>query len=467
MAKPRKQTYTMDMYLDKMKDKDIRSDADVQRLAGQWQSGQINELIFTVLTEDYIPPIILGEEKKSQLWIIDGLQRSTSLMRYRYGNYKISSGIEESVISYRAKKKDKNGKILEDENGDIIWEDIEFNIKSKTYEDLPEELKKRFNEYQIETVIHEDCDMNRISKLIKRYNNHTSMNAAQKAFTNLENYAREVREILDTDFFSKFDIFTETERTKGTLERVVLESVMCMFHFEEWKASPTSVAKYLNKNATKEEFVKLNDNLQRLGVVMSDDIKDIFTTKDSFIWLTFYNEFVDLGFGDNRFVDFLKEFKNGLREKRVNGELFDEVDKKGSTKDKAVIAAKLQILEALLYDYLDIRKSDLEETDVLKFVKENVSSDMIEEDIDLYEDCLNDLTLNVDNNTHLLDKQNHASLIAIIAYACDKDIYMDSWFVEFFKRNHTYMLNQKDNYLHMKADIEKYIADEEKSWHKV
>ncbi len=31
MAKPRKQTYTMDMYLNMMKDMDIRNDEDVQR----------------------------------------------------------------------------------------------------------------------------------------------------------------------------------------------------------------------------------------------------------------------------------------------------------------------------------------------------------------------------------------------------------------------------------------------------
>ena len=115
MIKPRKQTYTMDMYLNKMKDKDIRSDADVQRLAGQWKSSQINELIYTVLTEDYIPPIILGEEKNSQLWIIDGLQRSSTLMLFRYGNYKITSSIEDSIVIYKSKKRDKKGNV---ENAD-------------------------------------------------------------------------------------------------------------------------------------------------------------------------------------------------------------------------------------------------------------------------------------------------------------------------------------------------------------
>lgn len=35
MAKVRRQTYTLGMYLQKMRDQDIRSDQDVQRLSGQ------------------------------------------------------------------------------------------------------------------------------------------------------------------------------------------------------------------------------------------------------------------------------------------------------------------------------------------------------------------------------------------------------------------------------------------------
>lgn len=73
MAKPRKQTYTMEMYLKKMKEQDIRSDQDVQRLSDQWNKNMVNELIASVLNGEYMPPIILGEDKNSQIWIIDGL----------------------------------------------------------------------------------------------------------------------------------------------------------------------------------------------------------------------------------------------------------------------------------------------------------------------------------------------------------------------------------------------------------
>lgn len=468
MAKPRKQIYTMDMYLKKIKDKDIRDNADVQRMAGAWKNGQINELVYTVLSEDYIPPIILGEEKSSQLWIIDGLQRSSSLMRYRYGNYKISSVMENSIIFYRSKKNDSNGNIMEDEEGNIIWENVAFDIKNKTYEELPDELKKRFNEYQIDTVIHEQCNMKRISTLIKRYNNHTSMNTAQKAFTHIDNFAKETRKISNTDFFSLSGIFSETEKINGTVERVVLESVMCMFHLDKWKTSAMNIAKYLNANSNKDEFHKLDSNVHRLEkVIFNKDIASIFTAKDTFIWLTFYNKFVDMGVEDVKFTEFLQAFKNGLRNKKVDGKLFDVIDKEGSTKDKAVIIAKLHILETLMYEFLHIKEKDLEEVDMVEFIKENVDSDISEEDLDYHGDNLKAWTVGIGEKSKINEEKNKISMLAISIYAfkndedCD-DETMIEWFADYESRNKTYKLNQKENYLQMKLDLKKYIANRKK-----
>ena len=79
--KIRKQTFSLDMYLKQLRAETIRTDQECQRLSGQWKPNMIGELIATVLTDNYIPPIILGEETVNGItrqWIIDGLQRSTS-----------------------------------------------------------------------------------------------------------------------------------------------------------------------------------------------------------------------------------------------------------------------------------------------------------------------------------------------------------------------------------------------------
>lgn len=455
MAKIRKESLTMNMYMEFVKDGDIREDADVQRASGQWTSEQINELIVTVLTDGYIPPIFIGEDLNLQKWLLDGLQRTTSLRMFRFGNYKITSAIRNSIINYREMAKDDKGNPVEDENGDYVWNESSFDIKNKTYDELPAELKKQFNRFQIDTVTFEECTMAKMSDLILIYNNHTGMNAAQKAVTYISEFARSVKDIVNRAFFINHSNFTEKEKTKGVVERVVLESIMCMYHLDNWKKQAKQIASYLNSNSSKEEFDKLDNNLHRLENIITDDIKDIFNSKDSFIWLTLFNKFTELGIDDIKFAEFLKAFKNGLRNNEVDGQLFDTVDQTGSTKDKAIINAKLHILETLMNNFLGINKEDLEEVDTLEFIKDNVNSKATEEDVELYSDMLYDLTLEVDNDTKLLDKRNRPSLLALVGYACQNDIDLDEWIKQWFATNTIYILNQKQNYLQMVASLQK------------
>lgn len=462
MARPRKQTYTMEMYLDKIRDGDICNDADVQRNF-VWNNEQINELIVTVLTDDYIPPIILGEENNSQLHIADGGCRSAALSKFRYGNYKITSAIEDSIISYKKKVKADSGK--------IIWEDAVFDIKNKTYEKLPDELKKKFDEYQIETVIHENCDRYKISKYIKRYNNHVSMNTNQKAFTYLYNFAGYVRQILDSRFFLDYSSYTETEKTKGMVERIIVETIMCTNYLDNWKKQTKEICKFLNKKGTNAEFERFANNLHRLENIITDDIKDIFNSKDSFIFLTLFDRFTKLKADDVRFADFLKEFKNNLRTSKANenGVLFDEIDKDKGTKDKAVIIAKLDMLEGLMLDFLHIKGKESNQSaggdDIESFILENVKIDKetLQKDMDLYVDTLEgDYGLKekcIRVGSILLDERNRPSLLAMVAYSYMTGQDLDDWLTEYARNHKTYFVDQKKNYLHMLSDFQRFVRN--------
>lgn len=462
MAKLRKESLPMSMYMDFVKDGDIREDADVQRASGQWTKEQINELIVTVLTDGYIPPIFIGEDFNLQKWLLDGLQRTTSLRMFRFGNYKITSAIRNSIIQYREIAKDENNKPIEDENGDYVWNDCTFDIKNKTYDELPDELKKQFNKFQIDTITFEECTMTKMSDLILIYNNHTNMNAAQKAVTYISEFARSVKDIVENPFFINHSCFTEKEKTKGIVERVVLESVMCMFHLDKWKKQAKQIAIYLNNNASKEEFGILKSNLHRLENIITDDIKDIFNSKDSFIWLTLFNRFIDLDIEDSKFAEFLRAFKAGLRNKSVDGKLFDTVDNGASTKDKTIIIAKLNILETLMYEFLHIEKINKESTDPKMFISEMVDIDkeVLEEDMDLYvetldgEHGLKEECIKV--GSKLLDEQNRLSLLAMVVYSYKENVDLDDWMREYAANNNTYFTDQKRNYLHMLNDFNSY-----------
>ena len=439
MLRPRKHTYTMDMYLKKIRDFDIRNDADTQRQF-VWSNEQVNELIVTVLTEDYIPPIILSEVDNSQLWIVDGGQRSSSFNKFRYGNYKITSAIENSIIPYKKK--------VIDGQGNITWIDDTFDIKNKTYDKLPEELKKKFNEYQIETAIHEDCDAHRIAQLIKRYNNHTSMNSNQKAFTFVDKFAGEIRDIIDSRFFLDCGTYTEKERSKGVLERVVLESIMCMFHFDQWKKQPKQMASFLNENSSLEEIDKFYSIIERLENIITEDLRDMFSSKDSFIWFTMFEKFSNLGIEDEMFAEFLRAFKGGLRTEIINGTSFAELDENRGTKDRAVISAKLELLMALMCKYFGVNQDCINNESILAFVQKNVDTEIVEEDIEFYAEMLTDL---VDDDCKGVAIKNKPSVLATIAYACANDIDLDGCMASLLDGINSE--NQKDNYLIMKERL--------------
>lgn len=479
MAKKiRKQTLALKSYLDKVNEEDISDSQDVQRKFC-WDKSAVNELIVTVLTDDYIPPIILGEEELGedmvQQYIVDGMQRSSSLVWFRYGNYEITSAIENSIIEYQEKKVE-NGKVCKDDENNVIWESKKFDIKKKTFSELPKVLQKKFDDYQIEIAIHQDCTMEQISKLVRRYNNHKAMNAVQKAFTYVDNYARKIRNIVDLDFFKNCGDYPEVEKPKGTYERVVMESVMLMFHSDKWKKMPKDIGKFLNDNSSDQEFDTLKNLLIRLENIVDDKFHDIFNIKDSFIWFAHFHKCSQFGLSDKKIEEFLTEFQSNLHNKtfaEYENNSFDTIDSGKGTKDKKVIIQKLDMLEKLMIEFLhfDVEieveniEGDNESMTDSEFINKNVGIDIdsVYENMDLYIDSLDDLLDNtVKVGSKLLEPENRQSLLAMVAYSYEEDKDLDKWLTEYAENNSSYIKDTKQNYLHMVADFEKYTRLKDK-----
>lgn len=456
MARPRKQTYTLEMYLKKLKDQDIRLDQDVQRLSDQWNNSMMNELLVTVLNDGYIPPIILAQESNSQMWTVDGLQRSSTFMRFRYGNYKITTSVEEPIITYRAKVRDSENEVMIDGNADIVWENRQFDIRNKTYNKLPEELKKIFDEYQIETVVHEGYSMTEISKFVRRYNFHKSMNASQKMFTYVDRHARKIREILRKRFFVECTGYTKAERKNGTLERILLESVMCMFHLDNWKKSG-QLGEYVNENAAETEFNVLENLIDRLESIVTEQHYSIFNSRDTFIWFTLFHKFMQLDCDEGKFAEFLTYFKEQTDGIDMNE--FYGIDKNDSTKDKSVIIKKIDKLENMMCEFLGIPKIKINEnnvSDILGFVHEHVTPHATLEDIEQYAEVLQTLARNI-GRSELWNDGNLSSLIAVVSWSFEHDIDLDNWLADYCSRTDSYFDNQVRNFEIMREDLEIFI----------
>lgn len=476
MAKKiRKKTLSLDSYLEKIVEEDISDNQDVQRLFC-WENGMINELIKTVLTDDYIPPIILGEEDLEedvvQQYIVDGMQRSSALVKFKYENYRITSSLEDPIIQYQKKKKDENNKVCKDEYGKVIWESVEYDLRRKTFEMLPPELQKMFNDYQIDLAIHQHCTMSQISKLVRRYNNHLGMNASQKAFTYIDLYARKIRTISEENkFFKNCISCSGKQESKGVRERLVCESVMTTFFFENWKSAIKNMSKFLNENATEDQFNAVDEYLSRIEEVCKDSFTEVFLPKNVIVWIPVFKEFTKYGLKDVRFKEFVEEFEESLHEKDVDGVTFDELNEDRHPKAKSVLKSKIDILIYLMKEYLHIEENFDEteennvikdvrsEQDALEFIRENVKEDVINDDIELYKSILKDWTKKVDESSTLLAKENMDSLLAIVAYSIETELDNDmpEWMVSFFERNSTYIKDQKENYTYMVNDLSEFL----------
>lgn len=354
--KIRKQTFSLDQYLKLMKAETIRSDQECQRMSGQWNANMVNELIATVLNDGYIPPIILGEETVNGItrqWIIDGLQRSSSLSMFRYGNTKITKNLDECMITYQRKILDEDGKPKRDEQGEIIWESVEYDIRNKTYDQLPEELKDRFNGYQLETAVHQECDITEISKLVRKYNNHTAMNQAQRAFTYVDAFAGEIRRIIDNRFFLDMYTCNRNDRKNGTLERIVGDMVLLCNYPDQYKKDTKQGFKWLNENGTISDFEDTNNLLTRLivSVDATPEIRKLFNSKHAHIFVAAFKAFTESGRNDTEFGRFLEWFVSGGSETEIDGKVWDILGVDRSTRDAGVVHTKVDYLVALMGQY--------------------------------------------------------------------------------------------------------------------
>ena len=354
--KIRKQTYSLCQYLKLMKAETIRTDQECQRLSGQWNNNMVGELIATVLTDNYIPPIILGEETISGItrqWIIDGLQRSSSLSLFRYGNTKIAKNLDEYMVTYQRKILDGNGKPKRDRQGEIMWESVECDIRNNTYNQLPEELKERFDGYQIEAAIHQNCDTAEMSKLVRKYNNHVAMNTAQKAFTYVDSFAREMRRIAENRFF--LDVYSSSQKGKinGTFERISGDIVLLCNYPNKYRKDTKIGFKWLNENATLYDFESVDSLITRLTVSLetTKEIRALFNSKNTSIFVTAFKAFTESGRKDSEFGKFLEWFVDGGMETEIDGKTWEMFDTERATRDSTVVHGKIDYLVALMKQY--------------------------------------------------------------------------------------------------------------------
>lgn len=512
------ENYRMDKYnmyslLEDKKNGDINCHYILQRKPFQWTPEEANRYFCRVLSNLPIPEIILCEQKKKGLTIshlIDGLQRLSYAAAFKENRIKIGKeGAERHLIQYRDYILDDSNNRILDEDGLPRYEIKVFDVIGKYYKDLPDELKRRFNNFNINVTKFFDCTDEQIADHIRDYNNHSAMNKEQSGFLNVSaDVAGYIKQISQKNtFFKNCGKFTDNNKIKGKLERVVAESIMLLFFRDLWKSKLDAIYKFVDENATEQQFLKLNSQFNRLELAIGDNNKKLsetlFTPTTMPMWIAVFDKFTTYDIEDSRFVDFLNAYNTELKDKEIDGVSMADF-KDQQTKKKTTITGKIDLLVKLMKEYLhitdeseikieatynkeethsevsenitetenNIKSSDNKVTndneseqntgcddEILSFVKENVADDIEDIDIKEYQDFV-DVYLKIDNPLYI---QCKAALIALTAYAyrTEKDIELATWLENYQKNinaiDKNYSSSQDVNYKYIKMDFDNYI----------
>lgn len=451
--------YSISSIIKKMNNRTLRYDHPLQRESDQHSIKMKSNLMSDILQGNPIPALVFAEQiinGISIIWNLDGKQRSTNAKEFSEDKFKISKNVRRGIIQYQAIIKDENGEIIPDDNGFPQAEWREFDIRNKRFSQLPVELQEKFMDYCFDVTLYLNCSNEDIAYHMERYNEGKQMVSSQKGIIKLgEDYARMIKGISAMPFF-KENGFNYTQSKNGTIDRVCIESVMATEFLDDWKKTPEEMAEFLKQNATEEHFDNLEDTVERLEKVVTSDIAEMFDANDTFIYFSVFARFKKLGLNDGKFVEFMTEYAQSLHNMMKETEIDSETGKKKSTKDKVVVVDKINMVENLMNEFLHINKEDLDDVSVLDFIKENVNPDVTDEDVEFYSEMLDDITLEVDNDTKLLDEHNRPSLIALVGYACQNEIddKLVEWIKSFFVNNAMYILNQRENFIYMKKSLQ-------------
>lgn len=475
--KVKKDQMMLGTLLNQFKRGQINKNHPLQRKPDQWSDEAKSGLAATIIKGEDIDSIKICEQIVSStefiLWLIDGLQRLTVLESFKNNAFEIKKSLEMPIMYYQGV--DENGKVGV----------IKYDLRGKKYKDLPDELKEKFDSYAVDIVKHLDCTDEEIAYHIARYNRQTSMNVNQKNILVAWKIAPEIKKLVSNRFFMDCGNYNPKEDTKEVFNRIVCESIMTMFHLDNWKKSK-QMSLYLNENATKDEFEIFENELNRLYKITDQDtVGKLFNSKNSFIWFTAFHTFTQFEIEDIKFIDFLEEFQKTLHSKtfvEYENKSFDTYDDGKGTKDKKVVKTKLAMIEQLMKEYLHITEEDkneiasnIEKTNsetennknesdtkscesdsTLEFIQNNVSKDVSNEDIEEYQDFM-DSYVNIDSELY---KQCSMALMALTAYAykCDRDVELGKWIENCQSRKWQNLSpSQEVNFKYMKRSFDNFI----------
>lgn len=373
-------------------------DHDLQRYSGQWNAEQKGNLIRRILHDGKFLPILVctqyDEHGCEVRYLIDGVQRITSIMEYLHDEFPISKNTIDYMVSYDGflyeqkhlksgkfcLRKDKKGKLIPmlDAEGNKQRREQEIDIRGLRYSELPPELQDKIKRYLVSVQYKLECTDEDIQIEILDYNSGTKMNDAQIGKNRLgAEFARLVTNLTNHPFILNKCGFTHDNRIKGVIDRAVNEALMlCFFGTENWTSNHKDLCRRLSGWLTTENTDEMEKMFDVLDETLKEDEKvaEYLNLKEFFVVMANFRHFLSLDYKPQAYAMFLHDFVYILSEEKCIET--GEVDEDGNeildsfknvymtgTKQKPNIESRLSYMNNLMENYLAENCCDMIEED--------------------------------------------------------------------------------------------------------
>ena len=349
-----------------------------QRATCSWTNDQVNKMLSWVCNGMPLPQIYICEKKikgKKYSYVIDGNHRLKNLELFINDQCVIKkNGAEHTLITYKDYIIENGEKVL-DEYGSAKFELKQFDVTGKHFSEFPEDIQDRVYGYNIGITTFMECTDGDIAYYMRNYNNHTQMNAVDKAMTRVkENAVKKLNVLSRHDFFrDKTSIKPKTLKGGGG-RRICMEVIIADYFMTDWKDKFDKNVEFFDNNVEDIHFLNLQRELDRLYAVTSEDDKTLFKINNMYLFLALFHRFTKYDIDDERFIEFLHAFNNELIDRQINGDCYRNVLQLGGSKKRSIVERKLSILTDLMEEYFGISDNDDlygEESDDEEFATED------------------------------------------------------------------------------------------------
>jgi hypothetical protein len=322
----------------------LRYDLSFQRNLGMWSLPVKSMLIWSLLSESYIPPLVFvkGDEEivdekgkpVSVYRVLDGAQRTSNLFDYMNDSFRLHGSTPDVEV-----------------DGEI------YEIAGCLFSELPQELINAINSYKFSIQAISNATDEELTMLFANINSGVALSTVQRAKpemgSELCNY---FREILEKPFFSQGLNLTASQALKEDDLAIALQSLMLMTDYDDYKsisvAECLKFSKYLKNNFAASERNNFNEVIDYLEVF---DKKAKYLRKNNVcIIVKLAEEMLYEGIGANEYKNFLNDFFIS------DNEEYKQFSGSGNVK-RPNVEARYNVMRDECYSYFNMEIPDADE----------------------------------------------------------------------------------------------------------